>query len=191
MSNQSPDAELLARANQACELCSSTDDLQAHEVSGSPDSGLDATVLVCGTCQAGLKGGETGDNHWFCLQESAWSEVLAVQVVVWRHLHRLSGESWAEDLLGQIWLPEDVAAWAKPDEDEAEEDVRIADINGTTLEPGDAVTITKDLVVKGGGFTAKRGTLVKNIKMSSDPTHIEGSVNGVAIFIKTCFVKKA
>jgi protein PhnA len=187
-----PTPELLQRAGDACELCGRKDDLQGRQVSGSPEAGLDAIVAVCGACQAGLEGGEPDDKHWFCLKESAWSEVLAVQVVVWRQLHRLTGQAWAEDLLGQIWLPEEVQAWATPEEEEeAQEEVRIADINGTTLEAGDAVTITKDLVVQGGGFTAKRGTLVKNIKMSSDPTHIEGSVNGVAIFIKTCFVKKA
>jgi protein PhnA len=47
------------------------------------------------------------------------------------------------------------------------------------------------LNVKGGGFTAKRGTLVKNIRTGADPTHVEGRVNKVAIFLKTCFLKKA
>lgn len=189
MSDASPD--LVARASEACELCGGSAGLQAHELAGSPERGIEAEVLVCETCAKGLEGGEVAETHWFCLKDSAWSEVQAVQVTAWQQLHRLTGQPWAEDLLGQIWLPDEVQAWAKPSEDEQEEEVRIADINGSLLEPGDAVTITKDLVVQGGGFTAKRGTLVKNIKMSNDPTHIEGSVNGVAIFIKTCFVKKA
>ena len=36
------------------------------------------------------------------------------------------------------------------------EDVK--DCNGTVLKDGDAVTLIKDLEVKGAGFTAKRGT---------------------------------
>jgi len=186
-----PSSELLARAGSACELCQRPEELQVHEVSGSPEAGIEAQALVCGACAAGLAGGEVPEAHWFCLQESGWSEVQAVQVTAWRKLHDLTGEPWAADLLSQIWLPDEVREWATPAEDEAEEEVRIADINGTLLEPGDSVTITKDLVVQGGGFTAKRGTMVKNIKMGDDPTHIEGNVSGVAIFIKTCFVKKA
>ena len=186
-----PSPELLERAAKACELCQAAGELQVHELSGAPESGMEAQALVCETCASGLAGGEVPEAHWFCLQESGWSEVLAVQVTAWRQLHSLTAQPWAADLLSQIWLPDEVREWAKPEEVEVEEEVQIADINGTLLEPGDSVTITKDLVVQGGGFTAKRGTLVKNIKMGDDPTHVEGNVNGVAIFIKTCFVKKA
>jgi len=186
-----PSSELLERAAEACELCKSAEGLQIHELSAAPEAGIEAQALVCATCAGGLGGDEVPEAHWFCLQESAWSEVQAVQVTAWRQLHSLTAMPWAADLLSQIWLPDEVKEWAKPEEVETEEEVRIADINGTLLEPGDSVTITKDLVVQGGGFTAKRGTMVKNIKMGDDPTHVEGNVNGVAIFIKTCFVKKA
>ena len=37
------------------------------------------------------------------------------------------------------------------------------DANGTELNAGDNVTITKDLKVKGAGATLKRGTMVKNM----------------------------
>ena len=49
----------------------------------------------------------------------------------------------------------------------------------------------KDLPVKGTSFVAKRGTLVKGIRLTDNPEHIEGRVNKVTIVIKTCFVKKA
>ncbi|MCK4738149.1 MAG: PhnA domain-containing protein, partial [Sulfurimonas sp.] len=49
-----------------------------------------------------------------------------------------------------------------------------------------------DLDVKGTGFTAKRGTAVRNIGLvSNDAEHIEGRVNGVKIHILTKFLKKS
>ncbi|MGL5800184.1 MAG: PhnA domain-containing protein, partial [Plesiomonas sp.] len=56
---------------------------------------------------------------------------------------------------------------------------------------GDSVTLIKDLVVKGANFTAKRGTMVKNITLTSNPEHIEGRVNGVHIVLVAAFLKKA
>ncbi|MCB9671399.1 MAG: PhnA domain-containing protein [Alphaproteobacteria bacterium] len=46
------------------------------------------------------------------------------------------------------------------------------------------------LPVKGANFTAKRGTLVKGIRVGDDPTHVEGRVNGQSIYLKTEFLKK-
>ena len=67
----------------------------------------------------------------------------------------------------------------------------VRDANGNILKEGDSVTIIKDLVVKGAGFTAKQGTTVKNIRMvPGDPTHIQGKVNGSTIFIIAAFLKK-
>ena len=58
-------------------------------------------------------------------------------------------------------------------------------------EAGSSVLI-KDLPVKGAGFTAKRGTAVRNISLVSDNArHIEGRVNGQRIVILTEFVKKS
>lgn len=37
---------------------------------------------------------------------------------------------------------------------------------------------------------AKRGTLVKGIRLTDDPEHVEGRVNKVAIVLKTRFLKK-
>ena len=51
--------------------------------------------------------------------------------------------------------------------------------------------IIKDLEVKGAGFTAKRGTAVRNISLGSEEGQIEGRVNGVKIVILTQFVKKS
>jgi len=74
----------------------------------------------------------------------------------------------------------------------SESEVRHQDSNGAVLEAGDTVTLIKDLNVKGAGFTAKRGTAVRNISLVADnPGHIEGRVNGQQIVILTQFVKKS
>ncbi|MNH11503.1 hypothetical protein D3C79_710190 [compost metagenome] len=65
------------------------------------------------------------------------------------------------------------------------------DSNGAVLQEGDSVTLIKDLDVKGGGFTAKRGTLVKGIRLTNNPLHIEGKVNGVQIVLVAAYLKKA
>ena len=52
--------------------------------------------------------------------------------------------------------------------------------------------LIKDLNVKGAGFTAKRGTAVRNISLvPNNCEHIEGRVNGQQIVIHTKFVKKS
>jgi protein PhnA len=54
------------------------------------------------------------------------------------------------------------------------------------------VTLIKDLKVKGAGFTAKRGTAVRNITLVRDNAgHIEGKVSGQQIVILTEFVKRS
>lgn len=66
------------------------------------------------------------------------------------------------------------------------------DANGTELNAGDNVTLIKDLKVKGAGATLKRGTLVKNIKITDSDKEIEGKIDKMGIIVlKTEFLKKA
>ena len=68
---------------------------------------------------------------------------------------------------------------------------KVTDSNGTELFDGDEVTVIKDLKVKGSSMVVKRGTKVRNIRLSQDdPTHIEGKVDGSSIYLKTEFLKK-
>ena len=115
-----------------------------------------------------------------------------MQVVAVRLLGRLSAP-WAAELRDQLWLEPEVLAWAESDTGvpAVEAAVAVVDCNGVALRDGDAVTLIKDLDVKGGGFVAKRGTLVKGIRLGEDPTHVEGKVNGTAVYLKTSFVKRA
>lgn len=69
-------------------------------------------------------------------------------------------------------------------------DVTVKDSNGTVLEDGDSVTLIKDLKVKGTSETLKRGTLVKNIRLTTQPGEIECNTKKVkGLVLKTEFLK--
>lgn len=186
--------ELLERSGSACELCGSTAGLQTYEV---PPPGVisDQVIVVCGTCYSQIQNPDTIDaNHWRCLNNSMWSSVPAVQVMVWRVLSRLREEGWPQDLLDMLYLDDETLAWAKAvgEEPAGEEKIVHKDSNGATLAAGDTIVLIKDLDVKGGGFTAKRGTAVRNISLvEGNPGQIEGRVNGQQIVILTQYVKKS
>ena len=188
--------ELNTRSNSTCELCTSTNELKSYEVAPALNNGrLDDYIFICETCHTQIENPETVDtNHWRCLNDSMWSEVPAVQVMAWRMLQRLRTEGWPQDLLDMLYLEEETLNWAKATgEGEDKEDVQIhKDCNGVPLTMGDSVVLIKDLNVKGGGFTAKRGTAVRNISLVHDnPEHIEGRVNDQQIVILTQYVKKS
>ncbi|MBC7426809.1 MAG: alkylphosphonate utilization protein [Bacteroidia bacterium] len=65
------------------------------------------------------------------------------------------------------------------------------DSNGTELTEGDSVTIIKDLKVKGSSSILKRGTAVKNIRLTDNEAEIEGKVDKVMMVLKTEFLKKS
>ncbi|MFV1976412.1 MAG: PhnA domain-containing protein [Candidatus Scalindua sp.] len=187
--------ELQVRSESKCELCSATEGLGVYEVPPGPNGGVDKCVLICGTCREQIENPEKVDVHyWRCLNDSMWSQVPAVQVMVWRMLKRLSSEGWPQDLLDTLYLDESTQVWAQATGEGKSDEVAVkhVDSNGTLLDAGDTVTLIKDLNVKGGGFTAKRGTVVRGISLVSDnPEHIEGRVNGQQIVILTKFVKKS
>jgi protein PhnA len=68
----------------------------------------------------------------------------------------------------------------------------VRDSNGTILNEGDSVTLIKDLKVKGTSTTLKRGTMVKNIRLTDDPDLIECNADKVkGLVLRTEFLKKA
>ena len=50
----------------------------------------------------------------------------------------------------------------------------VKDSNGTKLSGGDSIQAVKDLKVKGTSFVIKRGTVIKNIRLTDDETLVEG-----------------
>ncbi len=189
---------LLQRSGAHCELCSATDDLHVFAVAPASDtSDPDQCVLICQQCHGQITQSHTVNaNHWRCLNDSMWSQVPAVQVMAFRMLSRLTSEDWARDLLDMMYLDDETRQWADAGVDAGiessdESDAPTLDSNGSVLSTGDTVTLIKDLPVKGAGFTAKRGTAVRNIALTSNPEQIEGRVNGVRIVLLTKYLKKA
>lgn len=183
------------RSTSSCELCTTKVDLAVFEVPPTGDSSTDKAVLLCEKCRTQIDKSTTLDmNHWRCLNDSMWSQEPPVQVMAWRMLTRLSKtESWAQDLLDMLYLEGEILEWAKSmDSDSSDEaDSPCLDSNGTTLLAGDTVTLIKDLDVKGANFTAKRGTTVKNISLTSNEKQVEGRVNGVKIVLVSAYLKKS
>jgi len=64
------------------------------------------------------------------------------------------------------------------------------DSNGNILEDGDSVQVIKDLKVKGASNTLKRGTTIKNIRLTSKAEEIECRIGKSTIVLKSCFMKK-
>lgn len=69
--------------------------------------------------------------------------------------------------------------------------MEVKDSNGNVLMEGDSVTVIKDLKVRGSSSVIKRGTKVKNIRLTEDEAEIEGKVEGSVMVLRTAFLKKA
>lgn len=70
------------------------------------------------------------------------------------------------------------------------ENLHVVDSNGNELLAGDSITVTQNLKPK-WAKDIKKGTVVKNIRLvDNDLELIEGRVDGVVMYLKTCFVKK-
>ncbi len=71
----------------------------------------------------------------------------------------------------------------------------IKDANGNVLADGDAVTVIKDLKVKGSSSVVKVGTKVRNIRLvaeAEDGHDIDCKIEGIgAMRLKSVFVRKA
>ena len=182
---------LLERAQFACEICGNTEGLDAFTVGPKPGDYIEEQVLLCSTCLHEITEAETLQaEHWRPLADAMWNPEPAVQVLSYRMLNRLQGEDWARDLRDMMYMDEDTKAWADAEVFNDEKIVH-KDANGVVLQQGDNVVLIKDLNVKGGGFTAKRGTPVRRITLDqNNPLYIEGRVNDQHIVLLTEYVKK-
>lgn len=179
---------LADRSENKCELCQQAIELQAYTIPPKTSDETEDQIALCSTCHTQIVGHEDLDkNHLRCLGESMWSPVPAVQVITYRLLGKLN-DPWALDLQSQMYMDEETKEWA----DFNDEKIIHKDSNGHILNHGDNVVLIQDLNVKGGGFTAKRGTAVKRIRLVPDNAeHIEGKVEGQQIVILTKYVKKS
>lgn len=184
--------KLQDRSDNKCELCKNNNNLSIYYVEPNPKKTEEDSVYICNICSSQIEDKEELEpNHWRCLNESIWSEINAIKVLSWRMLKKLESENWTQNLLDMMYIEDEVLEWAKSTYENEEDKVIHKDINGVVLQTGDSVVLIKDLKVKGGGFTAKRGTAVRRISLDiNNPKYIEGKVEGQTIVIITDYVKK-
>ncbi len=73
----------------------------------------------------------------------------------------------------------------------AENAIEVRDAVGNLLADGDAVTLIKDLEVKGAGQTLKQGTLIKSIRLTGDAQEIDCKYPGIkGLVLRAEFVRK-
>ncbi len=81
--------------------------------------------------------------------------------------------------------------WSQVEEPLQEGGRVVKDAHGTVLVEGDSVTLIKDLKLKGSTQVIKGGTKVKNIRLVEGDHEISCKIEGSAIGLKACFVRKA
>jgi len=91
---------------------------------------------------------------------------------------------------GMVYVCPDCSYECSATADEAVKDSTPRDSNGAELVDGDAVTVIKDLKVKGSSMVIKRGTKVKSIRLTENPEEVDCKIEGSGIVLKTCFLKK-
>ncbi|MDF3056418.1 MAG: hypothetical protein K0R17_633 [Rariglobus sp.] len=67
----------------------------------------------------------------------------------------------------------------------------VKDAHGNALANGDTIALIKDLKLGGGSQVLKAGTKAKNIRLVDGDHEIDCKIEGTAIALKACFVKKA
>lgn len=88
--------------------------------------------------------------------------------------------------------PECAHEWSQTEAPVSTEQGIVAkDANGNQLADGDAVTVIKDLKVKGSSSVLKQGTKVKSIRLVEGDHNIDCKIDGFgAMKLKSEFVKK-
>lgn len=94
---------------------------------------------------------------------------------------------------GVLICPECAHEWAKSAANQSvEHEFIVKDAHGNLLQDGDAVTVIKDLKVKGSSSVVKVGTKVKNIRLVDSDHNIDCKIEGIGpMKLKSEFVKKS
>jgi len=80
--------------------------------------------------------------------------------------------------------------WERPPAPEVAAARVVKDAHGTVLVDGDCVILIKDLKL-GGSQVLKGGSKSKPIRLVDGDHEIDCKVDGIAVGLKACFVKKA
>lgn len=88
--------------------------------------------------------------------------------------------------------PECAHEWPMTAAEEVVEELVVRDAFGNELKAGDAITVIKDLKIKGSSSVVKVGVKIKIIRLVSGDHDIDCRIDGVgAMQLKSEFVKKA
>jgi len=89
--------------------------------------------------------------------------------------------------------PECAHEWSRTAvEAHVEQQKVVRDAHGNELHDGDAVTVIKDLKIKGSSLVVKVGTKVRNIRLVDGDHDIDCKIDGIgAMGLKSEFVKKS
>ena len=99
----------------------------------------------------------------------------------------MSDEDYLYDEDSGEWLPASELAARRADA----ERIEARDAVGNVLGDGDAVTLIKDLTVKGAGQTLKQGTLIPSIRLTGDAQEIDCKYPGIkGLVLRAEFVRK-
>jgi protein PhnA len=92
-----------------------------------------------------------------------------------------------------VVCPECAHEWAADaGQEDADATLTVKDAFGNLLAEGDAVTVIKDLKVKGTSSVVKVGTKVRGIRLVAGDHNIDCKIDGIgAMQLKSEFVKKA
>ena len=69
--------------------------------------------------------------------------------------------------------------------------MEVKDCNGNELNDGDNVKLARDLKVKGSSINLKRGTVLKNIRLTGSEDQVECRHGKSTIVLKPQFLQKA
>lgn len=91
-----------------------------------------------------------------------------------------------------MWVcPECGHEWSGDELAHDDDALVVKDSNGNVLSDGDAVTVIRDLKIKGTSLVVKVGTKVKNIRLVEGDHDIDCKIDGIGpMKLKSEFVKK-
>lgn len=89
-------------------------------------------------------------------------------------------DKWECATCGHEWAREAAAELARV----------VKDAHGTPLADGDTVALVKDLKLRGSSEVLKQGTKARNIRLVDGDHEIDCRIEGSAMALKACFVKK-
>jgi protein PhnA len=97
------------------------------------------------------------------------------------------GDDFVFDEATGEWVQAGAAPAAAADSAEVE----VRDAVGNRLADGDAVTLIKDLKVKGAGQVLKRGTVIRSIRLTGDAQEIDCRHEAIkGLVLRAEFVRK-